>query len=304
MPKHASRQVGFGLALLATLMGGSSYVFSRIAGKVLNPESQLIYWYGFALIGNLMLIGSRRKLSQFWRKSNLKVFVFVGVLNTVFALLYYRVINHLGSSEVAFYFRGNTLLVIVLAAILFKERLNRREFLSMVVALGGAVVLTFSPEVHLSPELFLVAIAAVCIALTDLWSKQFVKAIQPEILSGIRLASTLLFCLIYIVLFGKLEPLTWGVLPAVFCGGVLSAFLRFYLYYEAVKRVEVSKVAVIMVFEPVVPVIMNLVLYNTLPSWQQLLGGSVITAGICLLVLASWSKNRVTTSVSNQIINP
>jgi drug/metabolite transporter (DMT)-like permease len=285
--KSRKLSLGFLLAFGATILGGSSYIFAGEARKGLNPESSLLYWYLFALFSNLLFISARGKLASFRKRKNLDVFILIGGINTVFGLLYFYLIDTIGTNATALYNRLSTVFIVLLAFIFLKERAHRDQLIGMAIAISGALILSFSPELGLNRLTLIALICILSLAIADVCVKHYVAFLEPEIITATRLAGSIFFCLVFGLLFGSFQSLSWQAVPWVLAGGTVSAFGRFYLYYEAIKRIDVSKAAVIMVFEPVVTVVINILAYQIFPSTQKMIGGITIVFGVFVLTYQS-----------------
>lgn len=58
------------------------------------------------------------------------------------------------------------------------------------------------------------------------------------------------------------------------------------LYYVVLRRMNISLMTVILTLSPVITVFWSFLLFKTLPGIQQLVGGSVVMAGVLLVALA------------------
>lgn len=291
MPSKANvSKAGYWYAVGATVLGGCSYLVASQARAGLNPESALFYWYLFALLANGLFLVVRRKVGLIVTRGFRNVFFGLGGINTVFGLLYFWLIANLGPSPTAFFVRFSTVFVILLGMVLFREKATRQQLVGMLMATAGAIVLSYSPQVGISLFALVAVVACLSLSLGDVWSKKFVAGIDPELLSAGRLAGTMFYTMLFALAVGQLQLLPAANLPWMFVGGSVSAFGRFYLWFEAIKRIDVSKAIVVMTFEPVVTVLLNLAVFQSFPSLQQLVGGSVIVTGILLLVLQTKSS--------------
>lgn len=282
--KLSQQQLGYVYAIGATILGGCSYLVATKARNGLNSESALFYWYLFALLANGMFLVVRRKVGLIVTRGFRNVFFGLGALNTIFGLLYFWLIANIGGNSTSFYVRFSTVFVLLLGMLLFKEKATKLQKTGMVIATLGAFVLSFTPQLNVSLVIGVALVASLAISLGDIWSKKFVMGVDPELLSAGRLAGTIFYTVIFAVLVGQLQVLPKANWIWMFAGGAFSAFGRFYLWFEAIKRIDVSKAIVVMTFEPVVTVILNILVFGSLPSAQQLIGGTVILGGILLLV--------------------
>jgi len=87
----------------------------------------------------------------------------------------------------------------------------------------------------------------------------------------------------------------------IFAGSIVAgAFLGFFLFFKSLSFYELSKAVAIRSIEPFFVVILSLIILGLLPSGKQLIGGTMIVAGIVILNIAAGLK-RLESKIASTI---
>ena len=134
---------------------------------------------------------------------------------------------------------------------------------------------------------------AFCFALYSHLSKRWMRVISPVVLTGGTMLSGALGLILLTLLnpaqnrwrdIVLLSPAQW--LALLFLALVCSV-LSYLAYNRALSKLDASRVAVYIYFEPVVTVLLSVTLLREQLTWQSVLGSVAIAASI---VLVNWLK--------------
>jgi uncharacterized membrane protein len=215
---------------------------------------------------------------------NWRFLAFLGLFEAAGSLLFTYGILISGPTNAAFVAQFTVVFTILFGVIFLKEKLANREVLGVVVALVGLFILT-SGSVQL--EIFstvAVLISAVLFAAANLFSKVYIKDINPMSMAGGRSFFMLIILLIYALALGKLEtaisPLTLGY---AILGSVTGVILSFIFFFKALEVFEISKTMTIRSMEPLLTAVFSFALLALVPTMNQLIGGILIVSGVVAL---------------------
>lgn len=137
---------GFGLLLLTMLTGGGGDAMAKIFEQIgPEAESRLYFFYLFAtalvLCGGLLL-WERRKTGKHILPGELAAGILVGIPNYFSSYLLLRALQSLPASlAYPTYSAGTILLVLLLSALLFRERLSGKQIPGILLILTALVLL-------------------------------------------------------------------------------------------------------------------------------------------------------------------
>ncbi|MDH3892851.1 MAG: DMT family transporter [candidate division Zixibacteria bacterium] len=192
----------------------------------------------------------------------------------------------------AFVNRAEVPIVIVLGVIFLKERFSRWETLGLLLSIVGIVVMNLTLRIEYTTGFWLALLGALLFGMTEFVSKIAVRHVPPVTLAYLRnLFMAPIYWLMFAATGASLEGLD-RVWPGVLALGLVGPILGRMMYVLALRRMELSKVAVISQSQPVYVVLIALFVLGQLPSVRETVGGIFLVAGCILMVFACSRRTR------------
>lgn len=274
---------GFLFCILSALFVSSSFIFAQFILGSVQPEQMILFWFLSASIASSIIAFFYNRTNPLLLfKHNLKEGLLLGLLNAVSALLWIFSIKMVGASMSAFLLRLVAIFTIALGLWFLKEKLNVFETIGALLAISGAFVLSFSNGDTKLLGVIIAVFAAASISIHDFIAKIYVPRIKPYDLASIRTSFTLIFLTAYTLVAGNFSLPPAGMLPFIIIGSTMSAVIGYILFFKALERMDISKVAIIRNIDPFIVVVYAFVIFRTLPSFTELLGGMLIVSGVLL----------------------
>ncbi|MEW5995107.1 MAG: DMT family transporter [Candidatus Zixiibacteriota bacterium] len=198
-------------------------------------------------------------------------------------------VQRMDPSLAAFLNRSEVLIAIMLAMVFLKERFNRVETLGAVLSIAGIIIMRLTLRVDYSAGFWYVLLGSLFFGLTEFVSKIAVRYVEPVLLAYVR--NTFMAIGYWIVLlsggvrYDGLEKVWPGVLALGLIGPILSRMV----YLLALKRLDLSKVAIISQGQPVFVILIALLALGQLPTFREAVGGLFLMVG-CLIMIAGRSR--------------
>jgi len=234
----------------------------------------------------------------FWREKGIRIrwedlgrVISVGVLG----LGFYQVFWSLGlkitsATNSALILSTQPLLGALYVDLIKKEPVEKRQYLGMLLALGGVILVILKPtaRLHLSFDTLwgdlLTLIAGICSAVFfSAWSKPLLKTYSPMRLTAycMVIGSLILWPITILfpqpVVIGDIGAKAWWSLGyAIFLSGVLGHIC----WYEGIGRIGVTKSLTYLYFIPICAVFFNYLWMGEKIFLQQIVGGALILWGV------------------------
>jgi len=199
--------------------------------------------------------------------------------------IFWEGVQRIDPSLAAFVNRAEVPIAIFLGVVFLRERFSRLEILGMIISIAGIVVMRLTLRFEYSAGFWLVLLGALFFGITEFVSKIAVRHVEPVVLAYLRNG---MMALVYWMIFlaggedlGGLSRVWQGVVALGIVGPILSRML----YLLALKRVELSRVAVISQSQPVFVILIALLFLGQLPTFREVLGGILITTGSLIMIL-------------------
>lgn len=280
------------LAAIATLAVSNVYIFSKSALDDVHLIQFGFYWFGFAVIWNILYglkTNSYKKITRIKAKT-ISLLLFIAVIEICATGSIFHAIQVIKNPTVPSFLRNTEPIFIAILGFFFlHERFNRIEQIGAALTLSGAVLVSLKGEliisdIFLSGSLF-VFLAAFFYAIRTVIAKAIVHKIAPILLNLNKIFNLFLFSFVLMLLFGKSFIISQHALIMIVLGSLLGPFLTSFAHYSSLKYIEASKSTLIQSSAGIFVVIGAFIYFGITPMIHQLIGGILTIAGILLVTM-------------------
>ena len=240
-----------------------------------------VFWIGLLLTKPQL---TKLPLKEIIISSSLGVFGYA-----VFSTLYFKSIEGISVALAALLLFTFPIFVNLGAHFLFKERMSRHQFLSLILACVGLLILLWGPLVVSSLNaVFYALMAAITYSIYVLISGQYQRHVNP-LSSSLYIITATAFSL---VLFHqpsliKITELSYEQIWIIVGIALVSTIAPLTLFLAGLQKLSSSKASIVVMIEPVVATLAGWVLLG-----EQLSGLQLIGALLVLLALLLTRKNN------------
>jgi drug/metabolite transporter (DMT)-like permease len=176
---------------------------------------------------------------------------------------------------------------------LLGERLRRRYFLYLALALAGSYLITFADPAAVSADRLLPAAlgagAALLWALGTVLGKYAGTAVAPSPLAGLRFLCGLPVAFVLLVVLapsGHLTQATAGDVPPLVLLALVPGLAALLLYYRGLRNTAASAATLAELAFPVTALVVNAIAFGTVLTATQLAGAAVLAGTVVTLTVA------------------
>jgi drug/metabolite transporter (DMT)-like permease len=217
-------------------------------------------------------------------RRSLRPILWLGLLNGTANLLLFTAINLGDPTLAAFFSRSETVYSVLLGAWLLGERMVRHQWLGVAIAIAGAGMITFRAGAVVWLMLVILLISNFFLSLSTVVAKKNVIMVRPLVLSTAR---TLVMSVMAGLVALAAGQLTWPSPTAwlwIIGGAFFGPFLSYVLFYKGLVYLDLAKGSVIRAMQPLFVAIYSLILFGTLITLQQFVGGLMMIAGVVFML--------------------
>jgi len=225
------------------------------------------------------------------RREDWKALLLTGGLGVgVYQILWSFGLERTTATNSAILVSVQTIFGVVCAGIITKESVRKGQYIGMLLALVGVILVIMKPTARLQfstatfwGDLLTLIAGAVYTVFFSMWPKPLLKIYSPMRLMGycMIIGATVLwiavpFCVSRVEV-EKVGWMAWGSLGyAVFFAGMVGHTL----YYEGIGRLGVARTFIFMYFIPFFAALFNYLFVGENIFLQQIAGGVIILSGI------------------------
>jgi len=294
-----SHRAGILCALTSSLGAGLATVVGKWNLEAVSPlllscmiftTSTVVLSVGYLPFRGLGRVFRLTRRGWFWM-------IMFTISSWVAILSFWAGVQRMDPSLAAFLNRAEVPIAILLGIIFLKERFTSRETLGALLSIAGIVIMKLTLRFEYSTGFWLVLLGSLFFGITEFISKIAVRHVEPIALVYVR--GLFLAVAYWAVLLGgghSLEGLD-RVWVGIIALGILGPIVSRMMYLLALKRLELSKVAVISQSQPIFVIVTALLVLGQLPTLREMTGGLFVLAG-CVLMIGVGRKNGIMARIS------
>lgn len=283
------RTLGFIAMAVVIIIYGISYIARDVIVAFMNPV--VIVAFQFTIMTILFT------LYNLIRKTNMKVEkrdIFMIILSGLVGCAFFHVftvmsVKYIGATVSSLLFGFAAVFSLMIDFVFFKRKKTKLSILAVVVSLVGVYILMgINPSDLANTNFMGYAICLLSIIswviycfMADKVSDKYEKTVVLNYQAVVGAVATLPFLFLYPVDPGSLLN------PSVFINliilGVFNSTFAYFLNIYAIKNIGVTFSNLFMNFLPIVTIIVALILYGTMPTMNQIIGGVIIIASVLIL---------------------
>jgi len=278
------------LALLVTLLWGSSFVLTKIALTELGPLSIAFYRWLIAGAAFALVLPAQKALPVAWAalRQDLGHFALLGAVGiSAFYALQNLALRLTTAVNVGLLINFTTIFIAVLGVLWLRERLQPSAFAGIIVSFAGAVLVSM-PDGGLRLEDgyllgdALTLLAGLSAAIYTIHGKQLVARYSPTVVTALAIGFGAAFLLPLAAWEGMAIPRTWQVYATLLTLGLGSGALANLWWWHILKRVDAARAGTFLLVVPVVSTLLAVfALKETMPGLAPL-GALLVLVGVYL----------------------
>jgi drug/metabolite transporter (DMT)-like permease len=274
---------------LLTLASAASisvtFIASKQAMQELSPLAFTPIWFLAASVWGVgfYLLRSGPTWPPGLRRS-FRPILWLGFLNGTANLLLFTAINLGDPTLAAFFSRSETIYSVLLGAWLLGERMVRHQWLGVVIAIAGAGLITFRAGRVVWLMLAILLVSNFFLSLSTVVAKRNVIMVRPLVLSTARTLVMSLMASLVALVAGQLawpSPTAW---LWIIGGAFFGPFLSYVLFYKGLLYLDLAKGSVIRAMQPLFVAVYSFILFGTLITLQQFVGGLMMIVGVAFML--------------------
>jgi drug/metabolite transporter (DMT)-like permease len=288
-----SRAANSGLVLVTALLIVDSlhFVFARLLLPYISPGVSAMYVLAVATAEVALFSLVRRRLRFSLLGKHGWFFLAIGFLVAASTNINYEAVAFIDPGTASLLSETSVLFGLGLGLFWLREKLSPAQVGGALLALIGVFVITFQPGAYLRLGSLLVLGSALMYALHAAIAKRYGGQIEFLDFFFFRLLCTTGMLVLFAVGRRALvwpSPQAWVLLVLV---GTVDVVVSRTLYYVALRRLKMSIHSIVLTLSPVAAVVWSLLLFDTLPTAQQFLGGAAVILGVLIVTIGRNTQN-------------
>jgi drug/metabolite transporter (DMT)-like permease len=273
------------LVILLLLVDSLHFVFARLLLPYLPPGTSALYVLAVATLETAVFLGLRRDIQFSVLRRHLGFFLLVGFLVAASTSVNYTAVAFIDPGTAAMLSQTSILFALAFGLFWLRDHLTAGQMAGSLVAIAGVFVISFQPGDVLRFGSLLVLSSAFMYALHAAVVKRYGGAMSFGNFFLFRVASTTGFLFLFAAGRGELIWPRGEVWLFLTLAGTIDVVVSRVLYYQVLRRLQISFHAILLTLSPVITILWSFFLFGARPTWQALLGGAAVLAGVAIVTL-------------------
>ncbi|MBW2408398.1 MAG: DMT family transporter [Deltaproteobacteria bacterium] len=261
------------------------FVFARLLLPHISPDVSVFYVMavGTVQVGLYGVFCKRIQFKTLYK--NVWFFLSIAVLIGVSTIINYEAVAFVDAGTASVLGKASILMSVGLGIFWLRERFTRFQSLGALLALTGVLVITFQPGEYIRLGSLLILLSAFMYALHTAIVKRYGEEIDFLEFFFFRLFAT--SAVLFLIAVGRRalvwpDPLAWGLLVMT---GTIDVVISRALFYFVLRRMTMSIHSIVLTLSPVAAIVLAFLLFDTMPTFQQLIGGAGVIIGVFMVTL-------------------
>lgn len=282
---------GYGLALSAHVVSAIVVIVLKELVKHLPVETANASWFLASTVVTLPLMILRSNDTLESLRRNWRIYMSAGALMGVASTAMLTSLDLLGANATAFLSQFVTIFSVMLGIIFLGERIRRSEVIAVVLAVMGVLVMTFQAGDYFRLGTIVILLGSLANASHMMLIKKNIRQVQTIELVFFRFSATSVFVAAFAMLRQRPIMPSPDVLPLILVGSLLMMPMLNFFRYRALEYIDMTKVALLGVLQPLVVLILAVFFLHESATVQQLLGGGLVMVGVAVITVAPRFKH-------------
>lgn len=275
---------GAGLIAAMLVVDSTFFIFARLLQQYMPPTQSSFYMMTLGSLFVVLYAAWKKRLRFSFLKENLGFFMLIGFLIAVATNLNYEAMAFIDSGTASILSQSTIIFGLVWGLVWLREKLTRAEIIGAVIAVAGVMVITFQKGDYFRLGSLLVLVSSLCYSFHSAVVKKHAGRFDFLEFYAFRLICNCFFLFLWTLL--DPAPLTlpparvWPLL--IFAAGVEVCLSR-PLYYLVLRRYPISILSILLTISPILTVLWAFLLFDTVPTWLQMLGGAGVISGVMVM---------------------
>ncbi len=216
---------------------------------------------------------------------NLWFFLSIGTLIGISTIINYEAVAFIDPGTASLLTRASILMSIGLGIFWLGERLTKLQVGGAVLALCGVLIITFQSGDYIRFGSLLILVSAFMYVLHTAIVKRYGEDMDFVEFFFFRILSIAI--VLFFVAVGQ-NALVWPGATAwglIIMTATVDVVISRALFYLVLRRVQMSVFSTVLTLSPVVAVLWTFLLFNIVPTTQQLIGGIGVILGVYMVTI-------------------
>jgi len=273
------------LIVFLVIIDSVHFVFARLLLPHISPYVSVLYIMVVASLQVGIYGFFCRRIHFRILLNNLWFFLSIGALIGISMIINYEAVAFIDPGTASLLAKTSILMSVGLGIFWLREKLSKLQGSGAILALTGVLVIAFQPGDYIRLGSLLILISAFMYALHTAIVKRYGEDMDFVEFFFFRILATAI--VLFFIAMGRQSLIwpgatAWGLITMT---ATIDVVISRALYYLVLRQMQISVLAIVLTLSPVAAVLWAFILFDTVPTVQQLIGGVGVILGVFIVTI-------------------
>ena len=273
------------LIVFLVIIDSVHFVFARLLLPHISPYVSVLYIMVVASLQVGIYGFFCRRIHFRILLNNLWFFLSIGALIGISMIINYEAVAFIDPGTASLLAKTSILMSVGLGIFWLREKLSKLQGSGAILALTGVLVIAFQPGDYIRLGSLLILISSFMYALHTAIVKRYGEDMDFVEFFFFRILATAI--VLFFIAIGR-RALSWPGVTAwglIIMTATIDVVISRALYYLVLRQMQVSVLSIVLTLSPVAAVLWAFILFDTVPTIQQLIGGVGVILGVFIVTI-------------------
>ena len=272
-----------GTIAIMLIVDSTFFIFARLLQQYLPAQQSTFYMMGTGTLMVVIYAAIKKRLRFRILCENLGFFMLIGFLVALSTNLNYEAMAFIDPGTASLLNQSTIVFGLFWGLVWLHEKLNRRQGIGALIAIVGVIIITFQKGDYLRLGSLLVLISSLSYSFHSAVVKKYGDRFDFLEFFAFRLICNCFFLFLMVIFTTGLSLPPAPVWPLLLFAAAVEVCISRPLYYLVLRKYPFSILSILLTLSPILTVVWALILFGTIPTWIQLIGGLGIIAGVLVM---------------------
>jgi len=281
---------GYLFAFITTITLSNVYIFSKSALNETNIYQFGFYWFGFAIIWNIIYSAFTGHFKTINKINNFQIWTLlgIGITEVIATSAIFIAIKIIPNPTIPAFIRNlEPVLIVFLAIIFLQEKYNKLEIIGVILTILGTFIISYNINTSLNtlfiPGTNLILISCLFYAIRTIWSKKVINHFSALALNLNKLIFMFATATIFLILTKSPIHINKIAFWNILIGSLIGPFITSFFQFLSLKYIDASRSTLIQSTTGFITLLLSWFFFETLPMAYQIIGGFITIIGLTII---------------------
>jgi drug/metabolite transporter (DMT)-like permease len=287
----SNKAKGYITAGISTITLANVYIFSKAALNETNIYQFGFYWFGFAIVWNIIYSFFTGHFKTVKHPSVFQYlnFLGIGIIEVIATTAIFIGIKIIPNPSIPAFIRNiEPVLIVLLAVVFLNEKYGKVQVAGIILTILGTFIISYNKGTTLQsvfiPGVQYIIISSFFYSIRTVWSKKVIRHFTALSLNLNKIAFLFVLAFVFMLISKSSFVISQKAFFNILVGSLIGPFFTSFLQFLSLKYIDASRSTLVQSLTGFITVVLAYFYFGTFPYLYQIAGGAITILGLIFVV--------------------